>query len=184
MEDIKSKIIEKFKNLPDHPILLATSTTTGFSDLNIALMDYLINEKKMTGVYVTVGKPYKAMEESLKKNNIDPKKLFFIDAISGTIGENPSSDNCRAVQNPSALTDISICVSETCNEKKPGFLIFDSLSTMIIYNNEAASVRFIHFLITNLRKLGVGGVIFSLEKDLEKKTLDNIAMFCDKVIKA
>jgi KaiC/GvpD/RAD55 family RecA-like ATPase len=183
MEDLKKVIIEKFKDLPDNFIALATTSTTNYNTLNLAILDYLVIGKKLSGIYLTVNKPCETLISMFKKNNVDIKKLFFIDAISGTLGAKSSAENCKLVQHPSALTELSIQITDACATRAPKFLIFDSLSTMLVYNNEIASVRFIHFLITNLRKFGVAGIIFSMEKDIEKKTLDNIVMFVDKVIK-
>ncbi len=182
--DIKKTIQNEFEDLPEDFIVTVLSPTKQYSTLNIEILDYLINDRKMNGIYFTVNKPYEILATILKKNDIDIKKLYFIDAISGVIGKIKSdAENCIIVQNPSALTDLSICITEACTSKNPGFLILDSVSTMLVYNNENATVRFIHYLITELRKCKVSGIILSLEKDMEKKIIDNIVTFCDKVIK-
>ena len=182
--EMRTVINKEFKDLPEGFIVSVLSSTEQYSTLNIEILDYLINDRKMNGIYFTVNKPYETLVTILKKNEIDIKKLYFIDAISGAVGKKKSdAENCVIVQNPSALTDLSICITEACTSKNPGFLILDSLSTMLVYNNEDTTVRFIHYLITELRKCKVSGIILSLEKDMEKKMLDSIAQFCDKIIK-
>ena len=104
-----------------------------------------------------------------KKKGIDVKKLFFIDAISGAIGEKSTAGNCQIVQNPSALTELSIQITNACVTKKPSFFIMDSLSTMLVYNNENATIRFIHYLTVQLRKSKIAGVIFCLKKTWKRK---------------
>ena len=180
--EIKKNIEKEFKSLPQDFIVTVLPSTENYSDVTTAILDYLINERKMSGIYFTTNKPYETLANALKNSNVDAKKLFFIDAISGIVGKKSDAGNCVIVQNPSALTELSIQITEACTTKKPSFLIMDSLSTMLVYNNENATVRFIHYLTTQLRKCKVAGVIFSLEKDIEKKMLDDITMFCDKVI--
>ena len=182
MEDIKKKIIEKFESLPENFIVLVIVTTSDYSAINLAVLEYLINDNKFSGIYLTMNKPYQTLVDMMEKNNIDTAKMFFIDSISGTIGQKSGSKNCLIVQNPAGLTELGIQITEACSTKNPKFFILDSLSTMLVYNNENATVRFIHFFITSLRKFRVAGVIFCMEKDIDKEMLDNITMFTDKSI--
>jgi len=112
------------------------------------------------------------------------KKLFFVDAISGVIGgEKVQAENCVVLRSPSSLTELGIVVSKVCSSEKSRFLMMDSLSTMLVYNNQKTTVKFVHYIATQLRKCGWPGIIFSLEKDIEGQILDSILQFCDKVIK-
>jgi KaiC/GvpD/RAD55 family RecA-like ATPase len=181
--DIKKTINEKFKGLPENSIVLVEMPASDNSGLNMAILANLIKLRKFSGVYLTISKPYQTLSDMMKKKKIDPKKIFFIDAISKTVGEKEKSGNCKLISNPSALTDLSIQINQSFNSKNPKFLIFDSLSAMIIYNSEIAVVRFTHYMINNLRKNKVMGVIFITKNDINKKTLSSITMFCDNIIK-
>ena len=115
---------------------------------------------------------------------LDTKKLFFIDAISGVIGKKRiEKSDCVVLRSPSSLTELGILISKACGSEKSRFLMMDSLSTMLVYNNQKTTVRFVHYVATQLRRCGWPGIIFSLEKDIEGGVLDSITQFCDKIIK-
>ncbi len=112
------------------------------------------------------------------------KKLFFVDAISGVIGEKRAeTKNCVVLRSPSSLTELGIVISKVCDSKKSKFVMMDSLSTILVYNSQKTTVRFVHYVVTQLRKCGWPGVIFSLEKDMEGQILESITQFCDKTIR-
>ncbi len=182
--EIRDKIENELKDLPEDFIITLVTSTENYSSVNIAIPYYLINKRGMNGLYVTMNKPYESLANILKNNNVDTKKLFFIDAISGVIRKKErENENCLILQNPSALMELSIGISKACESKKLKFVIIDSLSTMLVYNKENSTVKFIHYLSAQLRKYKLAGIILSLEEDIEKKILDSVVQFCDKVIK-
>ncbi len=185
MEDIiKKKIEMELEELSENYIVTITSSSEKYSQVNKVVMDYFVNKKKLNGIYVTMNKPYETLINIFEKNKINTKNVFFVDAISGMLGEEKSeAENCLVLQSPSALTEMSITISNACNSKKLNFLIMDSLSTLLVYNNEKSTVKFIHYLTAQLRKNRMDGIVLSLEKDMERKILDSIAQFCDKVVR-
>ncbi|MBW2984332.1 hypothetical protein KY361_04410 [Candidatus Woesearchaeota archaeon] len=182
--EIKKKVEKELESLQENFIIAVISSSESYSALNTAIVDYMVNKKKMPGVYVTMNKPYETVINNLKKCGIDTKKIFFVDAISNVIGNKKLiSENCIILDSPSALTELGIVISKAFGSKKIKFLLMDSLSTMLVYNKVDTTVKFIHYLITQLRKYKLSGIILSLEKDMESKTIDSITQFCDKVIK-
>ena len=103
---------KEFNSLPQDFIVTVLPSIENYSDVTTAILDYLINERKMSGIYFTINKPYETLVNTLKNNNIDAKKLFFIDAISGIVGKKSSAANCVIVQNPCALTELSIQITD------------------------------------------------------------------------
>ena len=68
------------------------------------------------------------------------------------MGRDPlPADNCRFVNNPANLTDIGIAVTEELKvlEGKKVCLLFDSVSSMLIYLSSQNITRFIHFVTNN-----------------------------------
>ena len=182
MEVKINDIIEKeLEGLEDFVVAVISSAENYYS-ANIAILDYLVNKRKMNGIYITMNKPYFSLVNVLKKNNIDANNLFFIDAISGVVGQESELDNCIVLRSPVALGELGISVLNLCETGDAKFLLLDSLSTMVIYNNVLESVKFSHYIITNLRKYHLAGVIMSLEADTKFSFIKDISMFVDKVI--
>jgi len=182
--DIKKTIETELKDMPDDFIVAVVSAPENYAAVNLALAGYLTKKRKMSGVYITMNKPYKNMVATLEKEGVDTKKIFFIDAISGIIGDKKSANgNCVMLPSPGSLTEMGIVISKVCDKKNPRFMIMDSLSTLLLYNNQRATLKFVHYVTTQLRKCAWPGIIFSLEKDIEEKILTSMTQFCDKVIK-
>jgi archaellum biogenesis ATPase FlaH len=181
---VKKSLDNELKSLPAGFIVTLISSMENYASVNKEILEYFINKQKMTGIYVTMNKPYETLKTSLARDNIDSKKLFFIDAISATVGKQTiKTAEMLSVQNPSALTEISIGIAKVAKAKKYDFLIMDSLTTMLVYNTEETTLKFMHYLTNLIRQYKLSGVILSLEDDMEKKTLRSIVQFCDSCIK-
>ncbi len=61
------------------------------------------------------------------------------------------------------------------------FLFLDSLSTLLMYNKPEIVAQFAHFLVTRLRRVGLIGIIISIEKQIDEKLLYLLVEICDKI---
>ena len=62
---------------------------------------------------------------------------------------------------------------------KDKFLFFDSLNTLLIYNEIQTVIKFIHFLASKMRVWKVKGIIISLEKKADEELINELSQFCD-----
>ena len=160
-------------------VALATVDSQNYQDVNTDLLKTLVNEQKTPGVYVTMNKPFKTLKSLFDKEGINTKIIIFIDAVTESSRVEMTQD-CLFIGNPEKLSDISIAMDQavraiTFDEK---FVFFDSLSTLLIYNNPNTIAKFIHFLSTKMREWKVKGIIISLERD-NKQLIDKLIQFCD-----
>ncbi|MFQ6081323.1 MAG: hypothetical protein ACE5OW_06620 [Candidatus Bathyarchaeia archaeon] len=172
---------------PNWVILLVVPGEQYFAS-NLNLLKTLIDELNLRGIYVTVNKPSSMLAKVFEQKGIEVDRLFFIDSVSKMAGICPEeTENCIYTDAPSNLTSLQIAIGESIkkvggpNEEK--FLLFDSLSTMLIYNTPDKVSKFSHLFITRLRKYGLNGVIICLEREQEQGFLDSISLFCDETIK-
>ena len=105
-----------------------------------------VNEARI--VYVTVNKPHGTILQNLKKEHVDTGGISFIDA-TGKKGEN--EPNCVRVDSPTDLIQLEIKIFEVIKEKKPNVVVFDSITTLAIYNDELSVLKFVHRLATKIR---------------------------------
>ena len=180
---IKS-IRDELANLPFGYIALII-TSGDYLEVGKSTVKFLLDERKMCGVYITFNKPFKTMTEELLKVNVDLSKLFFIDAITETAaGMHEKSDRCFFMSSPKNLTELAILLEQAVGRlpKENRFIFMDSLSTMLIYNETDTVLRFIHALTGKMRLLNVTGVIVFLEKETDENIISQLGQFCDKVI--
>jgi hypothetical protein len=129
--------------------------------------------------FVTLNKTYPAVDEWMIKNRINTKNFAFIDAISKAIQNlKVQAPKCRYVTSPSALTEMSIAISEMVG-KGVDYLMFDSISTLLVYNNEKQVEKFISGIVNKARSSETKSMFFILEND---KLIQPCSMFMDKVL--
>jgi len=86
------------------------------------------------GIYVALDKNPKRIREILKKKKINTNNLFFIDCVGS---DSPEKEIIQI--KPTKLNEIDYAVkSFIANIKGKKFLMTDSLSTLLIYNDENA----------------------------------------------
>lgn len=168
-------------------ISLIVSKPDEYQKVSINLVRDMTSNKKMAGVYVTLGRPFKAIEENLKKEKINTKTMIFIDGItlsSSIEGQSKKEGHCVYIQSPQSLTDLSIAINEAINSlpSKDKFLLFDSLSTLLIYNKAESVIKFMHFLTSRIKLWGIKGIILSVDSSTSYETISQISMFVDQVL--
>ncbi len=135
-------------------------------------------------IIVTTNKPADMILNEIKEEKIKTQNLFFIDTISKYIGkkELPENDNVVYIDDPANLTEIGI-VTKLGIEKITGekVLIFDSLTTLSLYNSSKNVVRFYNFFFQLARVNDIETIIIALESDIDKEALNSIHGLVDQV---
>ena len=132
--------------------------------------------------YVTLNKTVNALKESFKKKRINTDNFLFIDAISKTIKEEPDQmEGCYFVSSPGSLTELSILISRVIRHNFD-YIIFDSLTNMLIYEKKAPVIKFISSIINKIRESNTKSVLYSLDVDQHSEVIQQTTMFVDKVI--
>lgn len=152
---------------------------------NIEIIRQLIANKNPVLV-ITLNQPYATLVNSYAKNGLDVSKICFIDAITTyALGKFPlDAKNCRFVNNPANMTDLGIAITEMLHrypDKKP-CIVFDSISTMLIYIPSITISKFIHYVTSKLKLLNSPGVFLAVEKSLDPLLMTQLVTFVDEVI--
>ncbi|PIN85312.1 MAG: hypothetical protein COV47_02840 [Candidatus Diapherotrites archaeon CG11_big_fil_rev_8_21_14_0_20_37_9] len=133
-------------------------------------------------VYVNLNELYDNLVNRLRKENIDPKKFYFIDAVTmASVKDFTKHGNCSFVSSPNSLVELSLAISRALTNEKPQALIFDSISTLLIYENETTVTKFIHSLIGKIKAMSVTAFFTALEGDSQTEAIKDLTMFVDNV---
>ncbi len=152
-----------------------------YSDIIIDVAKQLARNYKHT-CYVSLNKLYDPLVRSLQAKKVDVSKFFFIDGISKGVVRSPEKiNNCEFLSGPHALTEMNISISKNLRAKKSEALLFDSLSTLLIYERELFVIRFVHALIGAVREIGAKAFLTVLEGDTKRELVMNLGMFTDRV---
>jgi hypothetical protein len=140
------------------------------------------NFKKNVSCYVTLTRPFKSLVGFLEKIKIDTDSIFFIDTSTKMTGSKDlNADNCLFIESPSALTSLSISVNKVTDASEPKYILFDSLSSLLIYNPEQMIIKFSKDLINKIRISKSKIIFICLDGKDEANMIEKISMFVDKI---
>ena len=162
-------------------VALAVVDANKYQKENIRIIRKLTQEGT-PGVYVTLNIPFNTLKTRLKREKVDLDEIIFIDAVTETAGGKiEKTDDCLFINSPQSLSDISIAMDQAIMaiESKEKFLFFDSLSTLLLYNDVGVVAQFVHFLSSKMRVWRVKGIIISLRRNDDKELINELKSFCD-----
>lgn len=136
------------------------------------------------GVYVTLNKPYFSLRKILGKENIDLKKLYFIDSITMQVGgEVIDEDRCFYLTSPDPV-QLQVTIERAMDliTSDNRFIYIDSLSTISLYKSFETLIKFLRHITGKIRLRGFIGTIFALEKEMDETYYSQITLMCDEVI--
>ncbi len=161
-------------------VYILITKSKDYLSVKYAAIKCLTKDKRFFGIYVSLNKSCIAITDELKEAKIDPQKILFID---GTGEGTTTSKKCIALKSSQSLTELSLAMTEACKNKALKFIFFDSLSTLLIFNGQETTERFMHYLINKMRNMGIILIILSLEEERSNKLIPTLSQSCDKVIK-
>ena len=122
------------------------------------------------------------MQELFKKHKVDTENIVFVDAISKTITKAPAQTNqCYYVSAPSALTEMSLVISKFLKHDFE-YLVFDSITNLVIYEKKAAVAKFISNIVNKTESSKTKAVFYALKTEEHATLIDQVGMFVDKVV--
>ncbi|MDI6708936.1 MAG: hypothetical protein QME47_07635, partial [Candidatus Thermoplasmatota archaeon] len=71
MAEIAEEIASKLKQLKSHEVTLISVDITNYFKVILGAMSYLVNHRKMGGVYISATRPSKAVISSLETENVN-----------------------------------------------------------------------------------------------------------------
>ncbi|MAG18239.1 MAG: hypothetical protein CL944_02075 [Candidatus Diapherotrites archaeon] len=133
-------------------------------------------------IYVNLNEVYKSLMQHLKSLNLKPEKFFFVDAVTLTSDKSTTKEkNTIFVSSPNSLIELSLGITQALNTQNADALLFDSLSTLLIYEKESTVTKFIHSLIGKIKASGIDAFFTALEGDYKSESIKDLGMFVDHV---
>ncbi len=141
----------------------------------------LVKEWGMDGMIISANKPYLTMKEYLQKNSV-LKRLVYLDCASKFVGANPQGENLVLLSSPSNLVELAIHIEKNTRDfSKENFLLFDSLTTLLIYNKTENLTRFAHKLGLKMKAMNITTFFLIVEQETTKEILKFLSTITDKI---
>lgn len=166
--------------LPKNYLILLLTESDGLKEAANLVKQLL--ERESSVVYVTVNKPSVVVMHYLKRAGARVERVFFVDCATASVsGESARARNTLFVS-PQNLTGLSLAMNELITEL-PGkkAVVFDSMTTLAVYNPVPTVERFAHFIANKIRLNGADGILLA-SADANKELLTVIKGTCDKTI--
>jgi len=174
-----NRILEN--ELKSGSILLVSISSRDYRDCLKNLVEFSVKKFKKI-CYVAANDPCGAIRDRVCAGDVS--KLFFIDCVSSTVGKHKDENNVIFVSSPQALTEISIVAKKVIQSVGVDFVIFDSISAIMVYEKSLAILKFIHSLVLTCRDAKLAASFIILKEDVGNELLKDLAMFVDKVVEA
>lgn len=128
--------------------------------------------------YISLNKPHKSLLKGFEQKGAKTKKFFFIDAV----GKGSNSEGIAYITSPKALTELNIAITKALSSGLVDSALFDSLSTLLIYEDPSTVIKFTHSIISAFRNKSVKAVLTCLGGDAKSELIKDLSMFVDKVV--
>ena len=151
-----------------------------YKDANSIMMAYLATKKDMTGVYVTLNSPYREITRQMEANRINTNKILFID---GTDEAGCNEINCISLEGNKSLTALSLAMTQSCKNPTVQYLFFDSITTLLLYNDIETTQRFMHFLINKIQNLDIFMILICVEEEKSSKLMPFLSQILDGIVR-
>ena len=143
----------------------------------------LVSKKFNNLCYITLNKPFDTITLLFKENKINTDKFFFIDGATSGFKEPKDVLDVVFISSPKSLTELNININKIINKRKIPIIIFDSLSTLLVYEQPSTVIKFTHSVISSMRTSKVKCIFTALEKDIESELIKDLGMFVDRIVK-
>ncbi len=182
--EIRLKIEEALDSLPEDFAVAVIENASSYAKLNIEIVKYVVSKKKKL-VYLTVNKNVSDLVELLKEEEIPLEGIIFIDAITGMSGgKELKGENYHYIDSPKNLTAAIIELDEIMEtlSNEENYFILDSITTLLIYNQESTVEKLVHSLSSKMRQWKAHG-IFILMESTKEQVENTITQFSDSFTK-
>lgn len=169
------------KSLEDNKVILLL---TPGADYNATVMDVAKQLGKGKMIYVTLNKTADSLKEQFRKNGMNVDNILFVDCITKTFKNTPTfRDNIYFVNSPGAIVELRDVVNEIITTRKNvDFLIFDSITNVLVYQELNPTIRFISTIVQQIKETPIKAVFYTLNIERDKELVQQSYMFMGSVV--
>jgi hypothetical protein len=156
-----------------------------YPELIQALFERIHNAPEEAWVYVTITKPCNTLIDEFDFLQ-ETQNLKFIDCISRAAGITETGSNCILIESPTMLEKLGLeimNVFKEVDENTQKYLVIDSLTNLIIYNDPEIVTEFFYHIINRTRVRNIHTISLAIEEEELDKYLNRLIYLNDKILK-
>jgi len=145
------------------------------------------DKEKQSVIYITLNSGYKKILSDLKTEKITIDEIHFIDMISSHSGvEATQKRDVSFLESPSDLSDCMLVLEKKLSslKEKEILVIIDSVSAMLVYNDESSIQKFVHAILAKISSVkNASAILLSSDYNEKEDITRTISQFVDQTIK-
>lgn len=178
IEELMNIVREEFKKIGDGDKLLLSIGCRHVLKINVLLLQFLLNEQNLDGLYICIDIPQVHVERLLKKYNISNNSIKYIDAITGLSSlEREFHENTFYIDNPFNVRTINEAINRVQSDGVKRFVILDNMATLQFYSTEIEN--FFNNFISSINEHNISFLMVAVDKEKHKETYDIIRPYCE-----
>ena len=167
--------------------------TVDKSQITMLLIDGQTYNSKMIGIlkylsthydqiaYVTLNRPCSKIIREFEKYGMDKSKFSLISIAPKDISVCDETIGCEYVE-PGELTDLSIKIRDKLDHLKPDVFIFDSMHTMLAYQDITSITKFAHDMILKIGTTKTKAIFPLVLGEKNSALTNDLEVFMDEVV--
>lgn len=158
---------------------------SNYQDLIQAMFERIKSKPDEAWVYLNVTKPFQNISNQLPYV-AELKNIRFIDCISRAAGISKPTKNVIFVESPTMLEKIGLEIMNIFKEVDPKtkkYLVIDSLTNLIIYNDPEIVTEFFYHIINRTRARDIHTISLAVEEEGMESYLNRLVYLNDKILK-
>ncbi|KAA0008199.1 MAG: hypothetical protein FE037_04165 [Thermoplasmata archaeon] len=182
VEGLKERI---FSSISMYQSLGVVIPGTNYNDIVRALFDCIREHPNDKWIYITITRPFDSFARLISDINAIPN-VTFIDCISRASGIVKKDEKCVYIESPTMLEHIMIEAMNIFERLPPGsekYLILDSLSALMIYNDPSLVTEFFYQLLNRARCENIRTISLVVEEGEEDRNINRLIYLNDKILK-
>lgn len=172
---------EIIDELNKHQTILSIIESEKYNATIIETIKKLPHETEI--VYVTLNKTSSSLENHLTKAGVNVERITIIDCISKTIQDIKDTERIIYLDSPKSLSDLSFVLTGVLKSKENVHLVFDSITTLLVYSEKPVVARFLLNTVNRIRNTKCKAIFFAVDVDEHNDFFKEISIFVDQVIK-
>ena len=151
-----------------------------------SLIEPLINEFQMGGVYISASRPAPELIATLTEIDVPTDGIQFVDCVSSALlggTENPYT-NISYIDSPIMLESILLRTLYHLRQMptEQNFVMLDSVNALAIYNEERMLAEYLHTFINTFRARDVLSGIVTVPDQTPPSVLANLDLYCTDLV--
>ena len=186
MIELDQRIAEQLTEITLNSSLQVRCGSSNSFLVTASLIEPLINEFQMGGVYISASRPAPELIATLQEIDIPTEGIQFIDCVSSALlcGTENQFTNISYIDSPIMLENILLRTLFHLRQMptEQNFVILDSVNALAIYNEEKMLAEYLHTFINTFRARDVLSAVVTVPDQTPPSVLANLDLYCTDLV--